>query len=54
MLSIKALTKHLEEHHMDKDTKVHVLDEVEIWANRVAALGAGLKCYRFYALKGAE
>lgn len=54
VLSIKALMEHLERHHMDKDTKVNVIDEVETWAQRVTALHSGLKCYRFYALKPAD
>ncbi len=54
LAAIKALTEHLEKHSLDKDTKINVIDEVETWAQRVAALGAGLKCYRFYALKPAE
>ena len=52
--SIKSLMEHLEKHHMDKDTKVNVIDEVETWAQRVTALHSGLKCYRFYALKPPE
>ncbi len=54
LTAIKALTEHLEKHSLDKDTKINVIDEVETWAQRVAALSAGLKCYRFYALKPAE
>jgi SAM-dependent methyltransferase len=52
--SIKSLTDHLEKHHLDQETKVNVIDEVELWANRIAALGSGLRLYRFYALKGGE
>jgi SAM-dependent methyltransferase len=52
--AIKALTEYLEKVHLDKDTKVNVIDEVESWALRVAALQSGLKCYRFYALKPPE
>ncbi len=54
MGGIRALTEHLEKHHLDKDTKINVLDEVETWAQRIAALQAGLRCYRFYALKPPE
>ncbi len=53
LAAIKALTEHLEKHNLDKETKINVIDEVETWANRVTALNSGLKCYRFYALKGA-
>jgi hypothetical protein len=52
--AIRALTEHLEKVHLDKDTKINVIDEVETWAHRVAALQSGLKCYRFYALKPGE
>lgn len=54
LLSIKALTEHLEQHHLDKETKVNVIDEVETWAQRVTALHSGLRCYRFYAIKPPE
>ncbi|MEI7610814.1 MAG: phosphoethanolamine methyltransferase, partial [Rhodospirillaceae bacterium] len=54
LAAIKSLTEHLEKHYLDKETKINVIDEVETWAQRVAALGAGLKCYRFYALKAPE
>ncbi len=53
ILAIRALTDHLEKHHLDNDTKVNVIDEVEAWAQRVVALSSGLKCYRFYAIKPA-
>ena len=52
--AIKTLTEHLERHSLDNDTKVNVIDEVETWAQRVAALHSGLRCYRFYALKPGE
>ena len=52
--SIKALTEHLEQHQLDKETKVNVIDEVETWAQRVSALHSGLRCYRFYAIKPPE
>ncbi len=54
MTAIQALVKHLETVSMDRDTKVAVVEEVEMWARRVAALSAGLRYYRFYALKPAE
>ena len=54
LAAIKSLTEHLEKHYLDKETKINVIDEVETWAQRVAALGSGLKCYRFYALKAPE
>ncbi|HYD32136.1 MAG TPA: methyltransferase domain-containing protein [Azospirillaceae bacterium] len=52
LTAIKTLTDFLEQHAMDRGTKVNVVDEVEMWARRVAALQAGLRCYRFFALKG--
>jgi SAM-dependent methyltransferase len=54
LTSIKAFTEHLEQHHLDKETKVNVIDEVETWAQRVSALHSGLRCYRFYAIKPPE
>lgn len=43
--------EHLGTHTMDVETKLAVLDEVELWARRMAAFDAGLKVYRFYAMK---
>lgn len=43
--------EHLETHAMDIETKLAVLDEVELWARRMAAFDAGLKVYRFYSMK---
>ena len=54
LAAIKSLTDHLAKHALDEETKINVIDEVETWAQRVAALGCGLKCYRFYALKAPE
>lgn len=51
--SVQGFTEHLEKYHLDKETKVNVVEEVETWALRVGALSAGLKCYRFFALKPA-
>jgi hypothetical protein len=48
------LTEHLEQHHLDRETKVNVIDEVETWAQRVLALHAGLRCCRFCAIKRPE
>jgi len=52
--ALRDLTQHLEQHAMDLDTKINVLDEVELWARRVDAINRGLKVYRFYALKPAD
>lgn len=52
--AIQELVKHLETVAMDHDTKLAVVEEVEMWARRVAALSSGLRYYRFYALKPAE
>jgi hypothetical protein len=43
--------EHLESHTMDIETKRIVLDEVELWARRMAAFDAGLRVYRFYCMK---
>lgn len=51
LTAIKALTSFLEDHSLDRATKLNVVDEVELWARRVAALHGGLRCYRFHALK---
>ncbi len=52
--AIQGLIDHLERHHLDRETKIAVMDEVEMWVRRVAALEAGMKVFRFYALKPAE
>jgi SAM-dependent methyltransferase len=49
--SIQQLIGFLEHHRLDPETKVAVIDEVELWARRVSALDAGLRCYRFLAIK---
>lgn len=54
LTAIQELVKHLETVAMDRDTKMVVVEEVELWARRVAALSAGLRYYRFYAMKPAE
>lgn len=51
LVGIQALSKHLASHHTDKATKVAVIEEVELWARRVAALQEGLRVYRILALK---
>lgn len=52
--AIQTLTAFIEKHSMDTRTKLAVVDEVEMWARRVAALQEGLRCYRFFALKPAD
>ncbi|QJE71867.1 methyltransferase domain-containing protein [Aerophototrophica crusticola] len=54
LAAIQSLVKHLETVSMDRDTKIAVVEEVELWARRVAALNAGLRVYRFYAMKPAD
>lgn len=54
LTAIQGLVKHLENHSMDHATKVAVVEEVELWARRVAVLDAGIRVYRFYVLKPAE
>ncbi|HYE52084.1 MAG TPA: methyltransferase domain-containing protein [Azospirillaceae bacterium] len=52
--AIQNLVMHLEKHSMDNETKIAVVEEVELWARRVAALEGGLRVYRFYAMKPAD
>lgn len=52
--AVQTLTGFLEKHTLAPGTKVAVIDEVELWARRVAALQEGLRCYRFFALKPAD
>ncbi|WP_416618241.1 SAM-dependent methyltransferase [Niveispirillum fermenti] len=54
LTAIQELVRHLETVSMDRDTKLAVVEEVEMWARRVAALSSGLRYYRFYAMKPAE
>ncbi|ACI99544.1 SAM-dependent methyltransferase [Rhodospirillum centenum] len=54
LTAIQDLVRHLETVSMDHDTKLAVVDEVEMWARRLAALAGGLRCYRFYAMKPAD
>lgn len=54
LLAIQRLVEHLEKYHMDHDTKIAVMDEVEMWVRRVSAIEAGLRVFRFYALKPPE
>ncbi|MFM2045469.1 MAG: hypothetical protein RLY86_4045 [Pseudomonadota bacterium] len=52
--AIQSLVQHLETVSMERETKIAVVEEVELWARRVAALSSGLRCYRFYAMKPAD
>lgn len=54
LTAMQKLRDHLEQHAMDAETKANVMDEVQLWARRLVALGSGLKVYRFYALKPAD
>jgi SAM-dependent methyltransferase len=54
LTAIQSLVKHLETVAMDRDTKMAVVEEVQLWARRIAALDAGLRVFRFYAMKPAE
>jgi len=54
LTAIQNLVKHLETVSMDKETKIAVVEEVELWARRIAAMEAGLRAYRFYAMKPAN
>ena len=48
---LNAFTVHLASYSMDNDTKANVLNEIEIWARRMQAFAAGLRVYRFHAIK---
>lgn len=54
LTAIQTLTGFLDKHSMDTETKLAVVEEVELWARRIAALQDGLRCYRFFALKPPE
>ncbi|PWC54603.1 methyltransferase domain-containing protein [Azospirillum sp. TSO22-1] len=54
LTALQGFTQVLEQYSLAHDTKVAVMDEIELWARRVSALDNGLRCYRFYALKPAE
>ncbi|MEA1676843.1 methyltransferase domain-containing protein [Nitrospirillum sp. BR 11163] len=54
LTAIQGLVAHLEQHSMDHETKIAVVEEVELWARRVAVLDAGIRLYRFYVLKPAD
>jgi len=52
--AIQAFVAVLEQYALAPQTKLAVMEEIELWARRVAAMEAGLRCYRFYALKPGE
>lgn len=54
LTAISSLTDYLSNVSLDTETKEAVVTEVELWARRVAAMGDGLKVYRFYALKPSD
>lgn len=54
LAALQEFTHVLEQYALAQETKLAVMDEIELWARRVAALDNGLRCYRFYALKPAE
>lgn len=54
LAAIQSLTEFLASRSLDHDTKLAVVEEVEQWARRVAALQSGLRAYRFFALKLAD
>jgi cyclopropane fatty-acyl-phospholipid synthase-like methyltransferase len=54
LTAIQGLVEHLEKHQMDASTKMAVMEEVEMWVRRVAAIEAGMRVFRFYAIKPAE
>lgn len=54
LMAIQALVGHLERFQLAPQTKLAVVEEVEMWARRVAAIEGGLKVFRFYAIKPPE
>lgn len=52
--AIQGLVQHLETVVMAPETKLAVVEEVELWARRVAVLSDGIRVYRFYAMKPAD
>lgn len=51
LTGLNAFTQHLATCSMDRETKAHVLEEIELWARRIKAFSQGLRCYRFHAIK---
>ncbi len=51
MAAIQTLYAFIEKHEVEAHTKQAVKAEVELWGARLAAIEAGLRLYRFYALK---
>lgn len=49
--SMAHFVQHLEVHRMDNTTKLAVIEEIELWARRVAAFNAGLRVFRFHCMK---
>jgi len=43
--------RHIKDYKLDNETKLAVLDEIDLWARRVAAFDAGLRVFRFYCMK---
>jgi len=54
LTALQGFTQVLEQYALAHETKVAIMEEIELWARRVSALDNGLRCYRFYALKPAE
>jgi hypothetical protein len=51
LTAIQNLRDHLASHSINAETRLAVVEEVELWARRVAALQDGLKVFRILALK---
>lgn len=51
LTALNVFTQKLSSLSMDKETKIHVLEEIELWARRVSVFDSGLRVFRFYALK---
>jgi len=51
LTAIQNLYAFIGQHDVEAGTKQAVKEEVELWGARIAAIEAGLRLYRFYALK---
>lgn len=49
--ALKQFSAHLRAHELDHDTMLAVQDEISLWGARIAALGAGMRQYRFHAIR---
>ena len=48
--AMAGFVEHLDAHALDRNTKLAILEEIELWARRIHAMENGLKVYRFYCM----